>query len=106
MQEVYYRFTEELVREKILACGRQLQEVTIVVVSKTRSVDSIQAVYQEGGRIFGESRVQEALQKIPYLPADCQWHLVGTLQRNKVVKALPVFHLIHSVDNLQLAQKI
>jgi hypothetical protein len=102
----HYCQIEQQVREKALACGRQPQEITLVAISKTYPVESIQSVYQEGGRVFGESRVQEALQKIPVLPPDCQWHLIGTLQSNKVSKAISAFRLIHSVDHLQLAQKI
>lgn len=53
-------------------------------------------------RIFGENRVQEALGKIPALPPDTEWHLIGPLQRNKVRKALEHFTLIHAVDSLRL----
>lgn len=102
----HYCQIEQQVREKALACGRQPQEITLVAVSKTYPVESIHSVYQEGGRVFGESRVQEALQKISLLPLDCQWHLIGTLQSNKVSKAVSSFQLIHSVDHFQLAQKI
>jgi len=94
------------VREKALACGREPQEITLIAVSKSRPIESILSVYQEGGREFGESRVQEATDKIPYLPKDCSWHLIGTLQSNKVLKAVSTFSLIHSVDTPLLAQKI
>lgn len=102
----HYCQIEQQVREKALACGRQPQDITVIAVSKNCPVESIQAVYQEGGRIFGENRVQEALQKIPLLPEDCQWHLIGTLQSNKISKAISSFQLIHSVDTPLLAQKI
>lgn len=77
-----------------------------MAVSKTYSVDDIQRVYNKGCRDFGESRIQEALEKQPLLPKDIQWHLIGTLQKNKVNKAVESFALIHSVDTLELAQKI
>jgi pyridoxal phosphate enzyme (YggS family) len=96
----------ESVHEKALACGRQPSEITLIAVSKGNPVESLQSVYREGGRVFGESRVQEALTKIPLLPTDCQWHLIGTLQSNKVAKAISHFQLIHSVDTPLLAQKI
>lgn len=101
-----YHQIEQNVHEKALACGRQPQDVLLITVSKLQPVESIQAVYREGGRQFGESRVQEALQKIPELPADCRWHLIGTLQSNKVAKAISHFDLIHSVDTPVLARQI
>jgi len=56
------------------------------------------------GRDFGENRVQEALEKIPQLPMDIAWHLIGQLQTNKINKTLGKFVLIHSVDSLDLAK--
>jgi pyridoxal phosphate enzyme (YggS family) len=106
IEMTHYRQIEQKIRDKALACGRQPSEMTLVAVSKNFPLEAIQAVYQEGCREFGESRVQEAFQKIPLLPDDCKWHLIGTLQSNKVAKAISAFHLIHSVDHLGLAQKI
>lgn len=94
------------IREKTLACGRLPQEVTVVVVSKSYPVEQMEEVYRAGGRDFGESRVQEALEKIPHLPKECRWHLIGNLQSNKVAKAVSLFPLIHSVDSPELAKKI
>ena len=96
----------EGIQEKALACGRQPEDLTLIVVSKTFPIEFLQAVYQEGARQFGESRLQEALQKIPQMPPDCRWHMIGTLQSNKVSKAISSFHLIHSVDTPVLAQNI
>ena len=59
-----------------------------------------------GARIFGENRVQDALEKIDRLPKDIIWHLIGRLQKNKVNKVVDKFDLIHSVDSLELAQKL
>lgn len=106
MQGIYYDQLLHQVREKALACGRSPQEVTLIAVSKTYPPESLVNVYQKGCRDFGESRVQEALEKIPILPEDCKWHLIGSLQSNKVNKAVTSFHLIHSVDTPQLAEKI
>jgi pyridoxal phosphate enzyme (YggS family) len=101
-----YHQIKQMVREKALTCGRDPKEITLIAVSKTFPVEVIQAVYQEGGRDFGENRLQEALLKIPHLPPECHWHLIGTLQSNKVSKAIASFRLIHSVDNPVLARKI
>jgi hypothetical protein len=105
MKVGYSRVLED-VRLQAEACGRDSGEITLVAVSKSEPISSIKEAYQEGARQFGESRVQEAFQKIPHLPSDCRWHLIGSLQANKVAKALAAFHLIHSVDSLYLAQKI
>jgi PLP dependent protein len=102
----HYSEVAQSVWEKAMACGRQPQEITLVAVSKTWPVQAIESVYQEGGREFGENRIQEALEKIPLLPEDCRWHFIGTLQSNKVGKSISHFCLIHSVDTPLLAQKI
>ncbi|MFR0850653.1 YggS family pyridoxal phosphate-dependent enzyme [Akkermansia sp.] len=75
----------------------------MVAVSKTFPACDIRTCYDAGQRVFGENRVQEALEKIPALPPDTEWHLIGPLQRNKVRKALEHFTLIHAVDSLRLA---
>jgi pyridoxal phosphate enzyme (YggS family) len=101
----YSRIRDEVER-LAESCGRDPREITLIAVSKNVPQSAIEAAYAAGARDFGESRVQEALQKIPHLPKECNWHMIGSLQTNKVVKALPLFHLIHSVDSLHLAQKI
>lgn len=102
----HYGRIKQNIRDKAIACGRDPEGITLIAVTKTCSAAAIQSAYQEGCRDFGESRVQEVLKKIPQLPEDCKWHMIGTLQSNKVAKAISSFHLIHSVDNPLLAQKI
>jgi len=80
--------------------------VRLVVVAKNRSWEEAQPVYDAGCRDFGENRVQEALGKMKEAPPDVRWHLIGTLQKNKVAKAVGRFFLIHSVDTPELAEKI
>jgi len=87
-------------------CGRKPQEITIVTVSKEHPWTEAASAYANGCRNFGENRLQEALEKQPQAPQDIQWHLIGTLQKNKVHKAIGKFALIHSVDSLDLAKKI
>lgn len=82
------------------------QSIQVVAVSKGQSIDSIMKVYQEGCRDFGESRVQEALEKMKTAPDDIAWHFIGSLQKNKVSKVIGKFKLIHSVDSFELAEKI
>lgn len=101
-----YSQIAHIVMEKAISCGRSPLEITLIAVSKTHPLDSLVSIYQEGCRDFGESRLQEAMGKIMQLPPDCRWHLIGSLQNNKVVKAISAFQLIHSVDSPELAKKI
>jgi PLP dependent protein len=80
--------------------------VTLIAVSKNRSVEQMMELYRQGCRDFGESRIQEALDKMEKMPTDIRWHLIGTLQKNKVRKAIGKFALVHSVDTPELARKI
>ncbi len=87
--------------------GRAAGSTTLLAVSKTFPVEDIMQAYADGQRLFGENRLQEALSKMPAMPADCTWHLIGPLQRNKVRKALEAgFSLLEAVDSLRLAESI
>lgn len=103
--ENYKRILQEIAEEATRA-GRNPDEIKLLAVSKTHSWQNVSEVYDAGCRTFGENRVQEALEKKEQLPKDAQWHLIGTLQKNKVNKAVGVFDLIHSVDTFDLAEKI
>jgi pyridoxal phosphate enzyme (YggS family) len=78
----------------------------LVAVSKTQSVEAIEAMYRQGQKIFGESRPQEMLEKRRSLPSDIEWHMIGHLQTNKVKYLAPFVSLIHSVDSLKLLEEI
>jgi pyridoxal phosphate enzyme (YggS family) len=80
--------------------------VSIVAVSKRKSVEEILEAYQAGHRIFGENRVQELVEKQPLLPGDIHWHMVGHLQTNKVKYLAGFVDMIESVDSLKLLQTI
>ena len=86
--------------------GRKPGDVLLLAVSKTVDAPQVREAYDAGLRDFGENRVQEALGKIPILPTDIRWHLIGSLQSNKINKVLGKFALIHSVDSYELAQGI
>jgi len=98
------------VRERIARAaeraGRRVEEVTLVAVSKTRTVAEIEEAFRAGAQVLGENRVQEADEKRGAVSLPVRWHLVGHLQTNKVGKAVEFFELIHSVDRLHLAQEI
>lgn len=87
--------------------GRAPGDVRLLAVSKTFGLDLVRAAVEAGQRDFGENRVQEALQKIDG-SADfkIRWHLIGTLQSNKVRKAVARFSAIHSVDSQRLLEAI
>lgn len=81
--------------------------VTLVAVSKFHPVESLREAYNVGQRVFGESRVQELVQKSQEMPSDTQWHFIGHLQTNKVRQLLSCnVALIHSVDSLKLLSTI
>ena len=80
--------------------------VTLVAVSKTKSVDEIKELYDLGHRDFGENYEQELVDKQLHLPKDIHWHFIGHLQSNKVKKIAPFIHLIQSVDSLKLLKEI
>jgi pyridoxal phosphate enzyme (YggS family) len=81
--------------------------VTIVAVTKTHGPEAVRAALAAGLRDVGENRVQEALQKQDLLPElEIEWHLIGTLQRNKARHVAGRFTLIHSVDRLDLASEL
>lgn len=82
------------------------QHVTMVCVSKFKTIETILEAYNIGERNFGESRVQELLPKYEALPKDIQWHFIGHLQTNKVRMIVPFIYLIHSVDSLRLLETI
>lgn len=81
-------------------------EVTLVAVSKTKSVQEIIEIYNQGQRIFGENKVQELTEKQEELPADIEWHLIGHLQTNKVKYIASFVRMIHAVDSLKLIVEI
>ena len=86
--------------------GRSPDEVILIAVSKTRPVEDIWEAYNAGALHFGENKVQELADKIPQMPLDIQWHMIGHLQRNKVKYIVGKTALIHSVDSLRLAEEI
>ena len=80
--------------------------VKLVAVSKTHPSELIKVVYDLGQRIFGENRVQELIEKLPDLPQDIQWHLIGHLQTNKVKYIAEFIDTIQSVDSEKLLEEI
>jgi PLP dependent protein len=88
--------------------GRDPAAVTLIAVSKTFEADAVRAAWQHGQRDFGENKVQEGEQKIASTAdlESCRWHLIGHLQSNKARKAAASFAMIHSIDSIELLQKV
>ena len=118
-----YDFTEELknkisdnimsVKESIeeaeRAAGREKGSVTLIGVTKVFPVEYAEAAAMSGLKDLGENRVQELVPKIERfssLGIDANWHLIGTLQKNKVKYIIGKNYLIHSVNSVELAEEI
>lgn len=86
--------------------GRSRDEVTLIAVSKTKPVEMLSTIYNQGIRDFGENKVQEMCDKMEQSPSDIRWHMIGHLQTNKVKYIVGHTTLIHSVDSLHLAKEI
>mgnify|MGYP001031308528 FL=1 len=92
-----------MVAEEIIKLREEIPEgISLVAVSKFHPASMIREAYDVGHRLFGESRVQELLEKIPLLPEDIEWHFIGHLQTNKVRQLIGKVALIESVDSEKL----
>ena len=100
----------EIINEKIkkaaLKANRNPEEIKLVAVTKTATIEQIKEAINAGVKIIGENKVQEAKEKYQIITADIEWHLVGHLQTNKVKYAVEIFDCIHSVDSIKLAKEI
>ena len=89
------------------AVGRNPDDVRLIAVSKTFGIDQVRMAVHAGQTEFGENRVQEALRKCDEGGnLDLRWHLIGHLQTNKVRKVVQPFSWIHSVDRIELLQRL
>lgn len=113
MTESETKLAENLsrVRQKIQQCadkaGRDKNDIRLIAVSKTRSLDEVKAVYALGQNSFGENTIQDAMTKIPlFNNKEVEWHFIGHLQSKKAGKIPGYFQWVHSVDSIKLAQKL
>lgn len=93
------------IQSATIEAGRPASSVRLVAVSKTKPISLIQEAVDAGQTIFGENRVQELREKQPALP-NVHWHMIGSLQRNKVKYIAPYIHLIHSIDSERLLEEV
>ncbi len=104
-----WEMLREQVSETAFKCGRNPEEITIVAVTKTHTVDVVRNGIDAGIRVFGENYAQELNEKYEALKnysGDIQWHFIGHLQTNKVKLIAPIISFIHSVDSLHTAEAI
>ena len=98
----------EQVRQRIDAAAqksrRSSKDVTVVCVTKSANIEQILEAQKAGLSIFAESRVQDAAEKVPQVPAE--WHMIGHLQTNKIQTALGLFQCLESLDSVRLAEEI
>jgi pyridoxal phosphate enzyme (YggS family) len=96
---------KERVHTALKTTNREGEEVTIIGVTKTVDIENIQEAVSSGLLNLGENRVQELTKKYDSIK-DAKWHMIGTLQRNKVKYIIDKVELIHSLDSLSLAREI
>ena len=99
--------TRERIQQLSLDAGRAADDVCLIAVSKTRSLNEVEQAIAAGQTVFGENTVQDALTKIPFLEQpNLEWHFIGHLQSKKSKQVAEHFQWIHTVDSLKLAQKL
>jgi len=108
-QTLSERFAD--VRSRVAAAARRSNrspdEIALIAISKTHPAEMLRDGLRAGITDFGENRVQEAEEKILELGRTAaRWHLVGHLQTNKAGKAVKLFDCIHSLDSIDLAQRL
>ena len=94
------------ISENIKKFKEELNDVSLVAISKTKPTSDLMEAYNAGQRIFGENKIQEMTEKWEELPKDIDWHMVGHVQRNKVKYMAPYVGLIHAIDSLKLLKEI
>jgi pyridoxal phosphate enzyme (YggS family) len=86
------------VTESISKYNLELGDVELIAVSKTKPISAIMEAYEAGQRHFGENKIQELAAKYEELPKDIHWHMIGTVQTNKIKYIAPFVHMVHGVD--------
>ena len=99
---------QQQIKQSAIQSGRTPEEIKLIAVSKTKSVELIKEALAANQSAFGENRIQEALGKIEALSNNPQveWHLIGHLQKNKVKFCPGKFQWIHSLESIELAEKL
>ena len=101
LQDVHNR-----IEEAAKCSGRAKSDIRLIAISKTHPVEILREAIMLGATELGENRVQEAESKIQALGSQARWHMVGHLQANKARKAIKLFDVIHSLDSIDLAERL
>ncbi len=104
-----YKTLQEDIRQSAIRAGRPAESVRLIAVTKNFDTSDIDAILALGHKDLGENRVQEMIGKIDHYAEQKQfynWHMIGTLQRNKVRQIVGRVAMIHSVDSLRLLKEI
>ena len=102
-----YESVLQRIARAALRSGRDPADVKLVTVSKTHPASLVREAIEAGCKVFGENKVQEAESKIHEVGRDAaEWHLIGHLQSNKARKAVQLFDVIHSIDSVELAERL
>lgn len=99
------KYINDKVKEACKKANRDAEEIILVGVSKTHPIEKLLAAKESGIYIFGESKVQELIEKYEQLDG-VKWHFIGHLQKNKVKYIIDKVELIHSLDDIELAKEI
>ncbi len=95
------------IAEAARRAGRDAADIKLVAVSKTHGSETLRAAIEAGALVFGENKIQEAENKIAQIGRDAaEWHLIGHLQSNKARKAVKLFDVIHTLDSIELAERL
>lgn len=94
------------IRELCEQHGRDAEDVRLVAVTKTHPEEKIMEAYKAGIREFGENRVQELVPKMDNLPSDITWHMVGTVQTNKIKDMVHRVDWIHSIAKIKYLREL
>lgn len=81
-------------------------DAKLIAVSKTKPIEAIQQIYDQGQRSFGENRAQELAAKYKLLPKDIEWHMIGHLQSNKVKYIASFVAMVHAIDSIALLEEV
>jgi len=94
---------QENIKNACIRSGRNPEDVTLIAVSKTKPLSMIEEAYASGMREFGENKPQEMRDKVKSFEFPVNWHMIGTLQSNKIKYVVGTACMIHSVDSVALA---
>jgi pyridoxal phosphate enzyme (YggS family) len=109
-----YTSTLQNIEASAARAGRDINDIRLIAVSKTRSLSEVQALAKLGQRCFGENTLQDAMTKVNGFPCPDdhghpiypEWHFIGHLQSKKAGKVASSFHWVHTVDSLKLLEKL